>query len=98
MKKKLSFSEINNNDVILYFGIAFLGSIAIPFVYYSIIVNMYGSANAPEGFNFPHICDFWRVLVGAFFTQFTKSISVFLFTAIFKSVAKGESDKHKFRY
>ena len=98
MKKKLSFSEMNNDQITLYFGIALLGSIAIPFVYYSIIVNMYGSANAPEGFNFPHIFDFWRVLVGAFFTQFTKSTCVFLFTSIFKSVAKGETDKHKFRY
>ena len=89
---------MENDRVVLYFGITLLGSIAIPFVYYSIIVNIYGSANAPEGFSFPHICDFWRVLVGAAFTQGTKSASVFIFTSIFKSVAKGESDKHKFRY
>ena len=89
----MSFSEIDNDWIVLYFGITILGSIAIPFVYYSIMVNIYATANQPEGFNFPHIADFWRILVGGLGTTITKSSCTYLFTPTFKNFAKGDTDK-----
>ena len=98
LKKKLSFSEMDNDHMVLYFGITILGSIAIPFVYYSIMVNIYATANQPDGFQFPHIVDFWRVIAGAIGTTLTKSGCTYLFTSSFESSAKGDTDKQRMRY
>ena len=98
LKKKTSFSDMDNDRIVLYFGVTVLGSIAIPFVYYSIVVNAYGTANKPEGFNFPHICDFWRVLVGAICTQIIKSSATNAFKSSFYELVKGDTDESKMRY
>ena len=63
--------------------------IAMPFLYYSEKVNKYGAANEPEGFKFPHIRDFWRVLVGAAVVGIYKVIMIYVFTPLFATIAKG---------
>ena len=98
LKKKSSFSDMDNDRIVLYFGVTVLGSIAIPFVYYSIVVNAHGTSNKPEGFNFPHICDFWRVLVGAICTQIFKSFATNAFKSSFYNYVKGDTDELKMRY
>ena len=51
LKKNLSMSSAADNGQIgLYIGVALLFLIAIPFVYYSIIINNYAQKNQPEGF------------------------------------------------
>lgn len=65
MTRMRSNSQSEDKDnMTLYFGVTLLLSIAVPFLYYSLLINMYAQENQPSGFNFPKITDFWRVIVG----------------------------------
>ena len=77
---------------------SFLGLICIPFTYYAILINLYGSANAPEGYRFVKLSDFWRTLVGGAITIVIKKICFFILPHIYRPIAKGETEEHKDRY
>ena len=79
----------------LVLGVTLLASIAVPFLYYSVTINAYGQKNQPEGFGFPHISDFWRVLAVALLTQFAKMIIMKLTQPFFGTIAKDKTDKEK---
>ena len=56
----------------IYIGLAVLLSIALPYVYWGIKINIYLIQHPKEGFTFVQIRDFWKVVVGALVTQFVK--------------------------
>lgn len=62
-------------------------------MYYAYQINVYGLANKPEGFNFPHIKDYWRVLVGAVVFIILEEIIQAALFPLFKNVAKDQSDE-----
>jgi len=62
--------------------------IAVPFLYYSMIVHDYGTKHQPEGFEFPKLLDFWRTLVVAVGTQISSRIVIKLTSSYFYSIAK----------
>ena len=57
--------EKEGSSLQLAIGLGGLALIAVPFLYYSVIINDYGTKNQPEGFEFPKLSDFWRTLVVA---------------------------------
>ena len=81
------------SNVGLICGLAFIFLIAIPFVYYSIRINIYAQKHQPEGFNFPHILDFWRVVVGAVVAYAGKMLIAKLTFPIAYSAARGGNDE-----
>ena len=52
----------------------------------------------PAGFNYPHITEFWRVLVGAIVTQIAKYIIAKLAYPYCYKVAKGKDEELKVKY
>ena len=96
--KKLSRTRSNsfsdeNDKTSLYLSLALLLSIAVPFIYYSIQINIYAQQNQPVGFDFPHIFDFWRVLVGAGVTQVCKLVIMKVAAPLFFNIAKVKDDE-----
>jgi tetrahydromethanopterin S-methyltransferase subunit D len=56
-------------------GTIALLSICIPYMYYAVQINIYGTANAPEGFHFPQITEFYKTLIGAAVCQIVRIIT-----------------------
>ena len=77
----------------LTISIALLASIAVPFLYYSVIINAYGQKNQPDGFAFPHIFDFWRTLAYAAICSLLKMIVMKTTQPFFRTIAKVKTEK-----
>ena len=60
----------------------------VPYLYYAAFVYNYGHARQPEGFEFPHISEFWRTLVGAVVSQSAKRLVQKLLVPYFYKIAK----------
>ena len=60
----------------------------VPYLYYASFVYNYGQEHQPEGFNFPHISEFWRTIVGAVVSQSAKRLVQKLLVPSFYKVAK----------
>ena len=62
------------NDTVIYLSIGLLLAMFVPYLYYAAWVYDYGHKHQPEGFNFPQVSAFWRMLVGAVVSQSTKRL------------------------
>ena len=70
-----------------------IAGVCMPYIYYAVMVNIKGSANAPKDYKFPDFRDYWKVLVGAAVTQVVRSFMYYFGYNIFFPVAKGEGEE-----
>lgn len=63
-------------------------SIAGPYVYYACKINAYIHENKPEGKQFPHISDYWRVLVGMVIVVIAKESFIVAVAPLFSAISK----------
>ena len=70
-----------------------VGSVCIPYVIYSVWVNRFGVANAPEGFPFPNYSDLYKTVIGAIVCQVSKAVIRYLTYDFFYSIAKKKDDE-----
>lgn len=64
----------------------------MPYTYYAVKINIYGQAHKPEGFLFPSIKDYWRIVVGAGVTQALQKLFMYFLVPVFELVAKVKDD------
>ena len=62
IKKEAEYEARRNRK--FHIGLFFVMCVIGPYLYYAVKTNIWGLANKPEGFRFPHITDYWRIVVG----------------------------------
>ena len=67
--------------------------IAGPYLYYAVKVHIWGLANKPEGFRFPHILDFWKTAVSTVVNLAARKLSVWLLVDFYKQYAKKQDNE-----
>ena len=70
-----------------------VGSVCIPYVIYSVMINQFGVANAPEGYPFPQYRDCWKIAVGAIVCQIWHALVHYTCYDFFYSIAKKKDDE-----
>ena len=90
--------EKKKNPIFLIIALFVLAMICIPYLYYTILINNYGNAHAPEGYNFPNFKDFWKVILGAVVTQTVRGICHFFMPSIYILIAKGDDEATRQKY
>ena len=90
----------NKRDIICYIGVAFIGLVYTPYIYYSVKINSALHENqVKDGYKDLALCeysDFWIAIVSAIVQQITKPIikvSLEPLFRIMKRQADDESDK-----
>ena len=76
MNSKIEEKSKKKTNYVQWIAPLVLLLIAGPFIYFSILVNKYATLHQPEGFNFPHITDFWKSAAGAVVAQVSKMILI----------------------
>ena len=70
-----------------------VGSVCIPYVIYSIMINQFGVANAPEGYPFPRYRDAYKIVIGAIVCQVWHAVVDYTCYDFFYSIAKKKDNE-----
>ena len=85
--------ERKPKNMMLLIGIPVLMCICGPYIYYSVLMNAWGRANAPAGYHIPLYSELWKVAAGAAIFYAFRKLFYWAFYPMFYRLAKVRDDE-----
>ena len=81
------------SDRVFYSALTVLIGVSIPTILIAIEINQYGVKNAPKGYRFPQISQFWMTLLGAVIYGIFKNLSNKMLFPLLKPLTKKQANE-----